>query len=424
MNRQRVEHLRNAGLSTIRSATLRSAEGGRITPEQASLHETLNLMKWLIAGMVAAAHMLLAAPAKAQDSVASLSTAERDALIKFDTLWLNFLRRRNASDYAITTPNGIDERRYITIGGIEQWISIRGEDRNNPVILFVHGGPGDATNLYGYAVFRPWLGRFTVVQWDERGAGLTYARNGPSLASTTTIDRIANDGIELADSLRKGLGKDKIVLVAHSFGSLIGLLMAKARPDLFYAYVGTGQIGAPAPTEQAVAYRELLSAARQRGERIAVRELTDIGPPPFRNARGYGVQHKWGNLLEHADAFLNSTLSLKLAAPGYTLRDVNATFDGEVFSGEQLVAQINAFDFTRLRGTYKLPIFVFQGVDDYTSPGSLARTFVDSIRAPRKAFVSITGGGHFAVFTRADAFLAELVNRVLPLAATARPQGE
>jgi hypothetical protein len=88
---------------------------------------------------------------------------------------LTFLRERNAHDYAITAPNGIDEARYVEIGGIQQWITIRGEDRNNPVLLFLHGGPGDATNPWGYAGFRRWLKAFTVVQWDQRGAGVLAA---------------------------------------------------------------------------------------------------------------------------------------------------------------------------------------------------------------------------------------------------------
>ena len=104
-------------------------------------------------------------------------------LRKLDTV-LTFLRQRNARDYAIASPNGIDEARYVTIGGLQQWITVRGEDRNNPVLLFLHGGPGDATNPWGYAAFRSWLRYFTVVQWDQRGSGRTLGRNGLASAST------------------------------------------------------------------------------------------------------------------------------------------------------------------------------------------------------------------------------------------------
>ncbi len=154
---------------------------------------------------------------------------------------MSFVRNRNAQDYAITAPNGIDEAKYVEIGGIEQWITIRGQDRSNPVLLFLHGGPGDATNPWGYAGFRSWLKQFTVVQWDQRGAGRTLGKTGPSLGPTITIERMVQDGIELTELLRKELKQDGLILVGHSWGSILGLLMVKSRPDLFHAFVGTGR---------------------------------------------------------------------------------------------------------------------------------------------------------------------------------------
>ena len=201
------------------------------------------------------------------------------------------LRNRNARDYAITAPNGIDQGRYVEIGGIEQWITIRGEDRRNPVLLFLHGGPGDATNPWGYAGFRSWLKVFTVVQWDQRGAGRTMGRNGAPLAAAITIPRMTQDGIELAELLRKTLQKDKIIIVGHSWGSILGVFMAKARPDLFYAFVGTGQVSDPT-RNYVVAYDELLrkehsesSAPSRSSRRWALHRIQMVGVTPF-NASG------------------------------------------------------------------------------------------------------------------------------------------
>jgi pimeloyl-ACP methyl ester carboxylesterase len=340
--------------------------------------------------------------------------AQGDADIqKFDAT-LAFLRNRNGRDYAITSRNGVDEAKYVEIGGIQQWITIRGEDRNNPVLLLLHGGPGDATNPWGYAGFRSWLKYFTVVQWDQRGAGRTLGKNGPALAWTISIDRMTRDGIELVEFLRKSLGKERIILVGHSGGSILGIFMAKARPDLFYAFVGTGQVADPAKT-YAVAYGELLKKAEVLGEQRATNELREVGPPPYSDGRGYAVQRKWSNLFEGADVFLMSTLGLALSAPGYTLRDINDWIEGQSLSAEHLVPQMNALEPKVLGGDFALPVLVIQGAEDFTTPTSLAETFVDSIRAPRKAFVPIEGGGHFAVFIKSDAFLQELVSRVLPL---------
>jgi pimeloyl-ACP methyl ester carboxylesterase len=330
---------------------------------------------------------------------------------------LVFLRDRNTRDYAITLPGGIDEGRYVMVGGIEQWITIRGEDRGNPVLLFLHGGPGDATNPWGYAAFRSWLKAFTVVQWDQRGTGRTLGRAGPSIAATITIDRMTQDGIELAEMLRRTLQKDKIVLVGHSWGSILGVLMAKARPDLFAAFVGTGQV-ADWARNYAVAYDDLLQKASRLGDARAIHELKAIGPPPYADGRGYAVQRKWSNLFEGADFFIASMLGLALTAPGYTPRDINDWFDGQLVSGERLVPQQTALGPKALLGDFALPVFVIQGAEDFTTPTSLARSFVQSIRAPRKAFVAVPEGGHFAVFMKPDAFLRELVARVLPLTAT------
>jgi len=329
--------------------------------------------------------------------------------------WLKFFRDRNAKTYAITTPNGIDEASYVEIGGIEQWITIRGEDRNNPVLLFLHGGPGDATNPWGYAAFRSWLKYFTVVQWDQRGAGRTFGRNGATSASTITPDRMVQDGIELSELLKKRLHKDKIVLVGHSWGSVLGFFMVKSRPDLFYAFVGTGQVAAEASRSSAVAYAAIVERASREGNSQALAELKEIGPPPFKDGKGFGVKHKWANMFERADIFLASTLGFALDAPGYSIGDINDWFDGQNVSGDRLFPYLDDLNRKLSGGQLAVPVFVIQGAEDYTAPTSLAKTYVDSLHAPRKAFVTIEGAGHFAVFTKQDDFLRELRARVLPL---------
>jgi pimeloyl-ACP methyl ester carboxylesterase len=166
-----------------------------------------------------------------------------------------------------------------------------------------------------------------------------------------------------------------------------------------------------------VAYRDLLRKAETLEDERAIRELREVGPPPYPTGRGFGVQRKWSNFFEGADTFLFSTVGLALAAPGYTLRDVNDWFEGQGVSSERLVPQTSTLDARTLAGEFAVPVFVIQGAEDFTTPTSLARSFVGSIRAPAKAFVPIEGGGHFAVFMKSSAFLDQLVSRVLPLAA-------
>src|SRR5437899_2670471 len=137
------------------------------------------------------------------------------------------------------TATPIQEARFVTLFGIEQWITIRGANRANPALLFVHGGPGDAQSSLQstYAIYEK---DFTIVQWDQRGAGRTYAKN-PN--SPPEPERVEQDGVELAQYLCNYLDKKKIVLLGHSWGTYLAIGMVQRRPELFAAYVGTGQVG-------------------------------------------------------------------------------------------------------------------------------------------------------------------------------------
>jgi pimeloyl-ACP methyl ester carboxylesterase len=346
--------------------------------------------------------LALSSPGRTQEQRSSPADEQR----KLDAA-LDFLRARNARDYAIS-PSGIDEAKYLKLGGLEQWVTIRGEDRANPVVLVLHGGPGDATNPWGYAGLRPWLKTYTVVQWDQRGTGRTLGRNGEASGATLTIDRLVQDGVELAEALRLSLRKEKIILVGHSWGSVLGVLMAKAKPELFHAFVGTGQVVSGDLTHpNQVAYDAVLAKARSSGDARAVRELEEIGRPPRKDGRGHQVQRRWANLFEGADAFIASMLGLGLTAPGYTTKDINDWFDGQNLSAERLMPQEHALAPTALAGRFAVPVFVIQGAEDFTTPTSLAKAFVDGIEAPHKAFVTIPGG-HFAVFMNTSGFLKEL----------------
>jgi len=261
-------------------------------------------------------------------------------------------------------------------------------------------------------MFAPWEAHFTVVQWDQRGAGRTFAKSGPSVAPTITLDRMTHDGIELTEYLCKHLEKRKIILVAHSFGTILGLRMIRESPDLFSAYVGTGQV-ADETQNYAVAYDALLKKAQIAGNQKALDELKSIGPPPYASGRGYQVQRKWANRFEGADRFLYGSLGLALVAPGYSARDLNDVIEGESLSGDRLVPQTQSETMKELGLKFAIPIFFFEGTEDFTTPTELARKYLEEIQASRKEFVTIPGG-HFAVFMNSDEFLKQLVAHVVP----------
>ena len=152
-----------------------------------------------------------------------------------------YCQSKNAAAIRLASAASIDEGMFVSVGGIEQWVQIRGEDRNNPVVLVLHGGPG-----FSYVPFTPsfrsWEHSFTVVQWDQRGTGKTFGRNGKTGSGEMSIDRMVRDAIEVAEFLTEHLHKRKVILFAHSWGTILGVPMAIKRPDLFSAYVGSGQI--------------------------------------------------------------------------------------------------------------------------------------------------------------------------------------
>lgn len=363
-------------------------------------------------GATLACGAALAPATHAQDAPASGSLDAEYR--KFDEL-CSFVRRRNAQQFAINPAKGIDESAYVTLGGIAQWITIRGQNRDNPVLLLVHGGPGDVTTNWTFALFAPWLDHFTLVQWDERGAGRTLKKSGPAIADTITLDRLTQDGVELADYLRKHLKKDKIFIVCHSFGSILGLLMARAKPECFHAYVGTGQVG-DSTRNYSVAYDALLAKARSLGNQSAIDDLTRVGPPPYKSGEGFQAQRRWANSFEGADLFLMSTFGYGLVAPGYSVEDINDSGDGQILSAEQLVPQTKSLTPRDLGLKFAIPIFVIQGAEDFNTPAALAKNYLESLEAPHKEFIPIPDAGHFAVFMRPKQFLAELLKHVAPLA--------
>ncbi|MGN6479510.1 alpha/beta fold hydrolase, partial [Luteibacter sp.] len=139
-------------------------------------------------------------------------------------------------------PGKVDSAGFVRIGGIEQWVTAKGDSCATPVILFISGGPGNPLSPLSDTMYGAWSKDFIVVQWDQRGAGMTYGRNPPAEGETLTIERMAKDGNELAEYLAHRYGKRKVILWGSSWGSILGVYMAKARPDLFYAYVGTSQV--------------------------------------------------------------------------------------------------------------------------------------------------------------------------------------
>jgi len=325
-----------------------------------------------------------------------------------------------AESLAIASPSGIDEAGFVEIGGIRQYIQIRGRNRANPVILFLHGGPG--ISMMGLTpVFRTWEKDFTLVQWDQRGAGKTYGRNGGiAEASGMTIPRMAEDGIEVARYLEHRLHKRKIIVLGHSWGTVLGLMMVRQHPELFAAYVGTGQL-VDKQENEAASFEMALASAEAAHDKDAVRALKAAGPPPYRTFADLLVER---NYLEKFDIpseknLFDTFLPMVAFAPNYSLIDCYNQLAAASFSQHQLYEPLNPFDARKLGLDFNTPFFVLEGDRDSNTPTVLGQRYLAQIRAPVKRFVLIPDAGHDAVLTKSDVFLLDLVRYVRPVAIAA-----
>jgi pimeloyl-ACP methyl ester carboxylesterase len=319
----------------------------------------------------------------------------------------------------VRTPEGVKEEMFVRIGGIDQWVTIKGDDRNNPVVLFLHGGPGDALSPFADAVYAGWEKNFTLVQWDQRGAGRTYGKSGPSIEPTMTVERMTDDGIEVAQFLAKHLNKKKIIIYGGSWGSILGIYMAHARPDLFYAYVGDAQLVNTRKNESA-SYARVLEMARTAGDQQAITALTTIGPPPWDSLK------KWPVFAKARRAYQSKLVTAPPAPeklnPAYASPEEQAQYEAaddfsfEHFWGLKMSGPMEHVDLPALGTDFAIPIFILQGEEDLTALPELAKAYFDSIKAPRKQFYLVPGTGHEPSATELDMTLKVLVEQVRPLA--------
>lgn len=331
-----------------------------------------------------------------------------------------FAQHQTAEATAIRAPHGIDEERFVRINGIEQWITIRGQDRSNPVLLILHGGPGSPES-YLLRYFQPMERHYVVVQWDQRGGGKTLARAGGVVDPNIDMASMVADGTAVSEYLRRHLHKTKIVIVGHSWGSILGVRMALARPDLYAAFIGTGQVVGTTRMRQRWQYADLLARARAAGDTKGLAELRDqAGPPPWSDGSApmMHMVHAAGPYLPPALSYGQNVRAV-LTAPHWSLGDVLALQHGmggmlqtKLWTREARDANIGASD-----RVFVVPVIVIQGERDATTPAEFARAWLDRIQAPARAFVVLPGQGHEALSFDNAAFTRALDATLLPILA-------
>lgn len=323
------------------------------------------------------------------------------------------LKGKNMENNSKNSSLAIDEGMFVKINGVDQWITIRGQDLGNPILLWLHGGPGIAMSSQE-PIFAEWEKYFTLVHWDQPGGGATYAKNMDTGEGPLTPERFTRDGIAVAECIRKHLHAEKMVLMGMSWGTQLGLMMVKKRPDLFSAYVGTAQVVSGSRGCK-LGYELALEAARKRDDKAAIEELERVGPPPYKTVEDFFIRQKYTNppglppspAEKSALEEIAKILSVSPPADARYIAKGLPDYDGmKVFIETQkaMFKEGWKFEARDLGSLYTIPIFVFQGENDLNAPAVLAREFINEIQAPIKKYVEIPGAGHMTI-----AFHAELL---------------
>lgn len=296
------------------------------------------------------------------------------------------------------TPEGktkIAKKGWVEIGGVKQGYFIRGESEKNPVILFLHGGPGSPelimiknSELEKY---------FTICYWDQRGAGMSY-RSDIDPATMTTA-QLVEDTRQMTDSLRNWYGVDKVYLMGHSWGSYLGIKTIQKYPELYHSYFGIGQVCNQLKSEQ-LAYDYLISEARSAGDAKTVKAFTayDKNSADF-PSKGYLLKvrtlgmNKYGVGIKHKDISMFDIAMDLLYYRGYTFCEKMNYLKGTMFSLRMFneIIEDNLFE-TSTR--FEIPVYIIQGKYDYQVSHQLAKEYLDSISAPQKAFFTFEESAH------------------------------
>jgi pimeloyl-ACP methyl ester carboxylesterase len=320
----------------------------------------------------------------------------------------------------IAAPQGVQDSYKTRIGGIDQWINVRGQERANPMILFVHGGPASPVTPTMWQFQRPIEEYFTVANYDQRGAGKTYGETDPeAVGPTLHIDRYVDDAIEVAEHLRQRYGKQKLILMGHSWGTIVGMKAALKRPDLFYAYVGIGQVISTRENER-ISFEYAMSRAKAENNQEALRELASIAPYPGNQPitrERIIVARKWPQHYGGLTAFRSSSgyfFDGPLLSPEYDARQVRDIDRGSLLTLGRVLPEFVQVDFNAVH-EFPIPVVMFLGRHDYTTPTAPTEAWLKQVKAPYKQAVWFERSAHMIPWEEPGKTLVSLLTWVKPL---------
>jgi pimeloyl-ACP methyl ester carboxylesterase len=312
-------------------------------------------------------------------------------------------------------PGSVASLERIELGGVPQWILIRGNNVQNPLLLKLHGGPGQAE--MATVRFNRLLEKdFVVVEWDQRGAGKSAAAIDPR--SVMNVAQFVADTHELTELLLRRFHRKKLILVGSSWGSVIGIMAVQKYPNLYQAFVSTGQI-ANLSQGMSVGYRFLLDAARARNDANAMNDLARIGPPPYSGVDAGGKRELYGTWLQAFGGLWHSSekfdrVGWMISAVEYAWPEKLRYTSAAAKSIDLLLPQLAAIDLNSAVPAVEVPIYFAVGRYDYMAPFEVSQKYYAALGAPHKQWIWFENSAHFPQWEEMEKFHDLLTKKVEP----------
>ena len=327
---------------------------------------------------------------------------------------------RPAGTDAITGPDGevipgsIAELTTVETGGKELGLMLRGQSTKSPVLLFLAGGPGGSELGAMRRHLEGLEESFVVATFDQRGTGKSYGALDPS--ETLTLEQAVTDAVNVTNYLRERFGQRQVYLVGNSWGTVLGVLAAQRRPELYSAFVGTGQMVSPRATDR-IFYEDTLAWARAEGNSDLVDELTSIGPPPYERTLDYETALSYEHEVYPYDHSRNSEgeggFSENLLVREYTLLEQVHALGAVLDTFSVLYPQIQGIDFRKQARTLEVPVYLVQGRHEAEGRARLVDEWFAALEAPRKVMQVLDTSGHRPLFEQPSEFVAFMDGTVL-----------
>ncbi|MFW5792958.1 MAG: alpha/beta hydrolase [Bacteroidota bacterium] len=309
-----------------------------------------------------------------------------------------------------TIEGSISEIITINLGGLDQYLIIRGVDKTKPVMLFLHGGPGSPEAAFMKHFNRDIENDYVMVYWEQRGAGKSFSKNIPP--ESMTLEQMISDTQELSEYLIKRFNQEKLFLMGHSWGSFLGILTAYKHPELYYAYYGIGQVADQYQAEK-VSFEWVKEQAKLKNDQSAISTLSKLSFPDSTATVKEWIDFlmverryvsKFGGGVTREITGMWPLVKIVLYSPEYTFREKLNFMNSSMFCLENLWMEVINTNLFNHIDSMQIPVYIFNGINDYQTSYTVAKDFFDQMDAPVKEFFTFENSAHSPCMEEVDKF--------------------